>query len=156
MPRLARTALAFAAASGVLLAALPAAAQSSVCQEGQKLLTDRRSLIEKLSSAGGKNKKVDPRPACKMFGDLVANGTATLKWIETNGDWCQIPPQILQNMKADHAKAQEIRGKACQAAAQMAQMEKRAKQMQQQGGGGGGLLGGDGLTGPQRMPQGAL
>ena len=83
--------------------------------------------------------------------DLVTNGTTAVKWLEANKDWCQIPDPVVENIKQDHARAVDLRGKACKAAAQQAAMEKKAKE-----GGSSGLLGGDGLTGSYRMPQGAL
>ena len=95
---------------------------------------------------------MDPKTACSMFGSLVNNGATAVKWLETNKDWCQVPDRSSKSSSKDHARALEMRGKACKAAAQQAAMEKRAKE----GGGSSGLLGGDGLTGSFRMPQGAL
>ena len=55
-----------------------------------------------------------------------------------NKDWCQVPDQLVQSFAEDHKRSQQFKGKACGAAAKMAEMEKRAKQQaqQQQGGAG--------------------
>jgi hypothetical protein len=138
------------AGGAVLVAAGPASAQ--VCQDGAKLIQERQSIVQQLNKAGGKEKKLDPRMACSAFGKLVANGEQSLKWLETNKDWCQIPDQVEDNLKQEHDKVKEIRGKACQAAAKVEQMQKQARQQQQQGGN---PFGG-GLTGQYKIPQGAL
>jgi hypothetical protein len=144
------------AAAGIFMAA-PALAQSSNCQDAQKFLTERQSLIQQINKLGGngKQKKIDPRAACGVFTKLVNNGEAGVKWLTANKDWCQVPDQFAQSFSEDHKRAQNMKGQACSAAAKVAEMEKKAKQAQQQGGGGG-LLGGGGLTGSYTMPKGAL
>ncbi|MBF9231760.1 hypothetical protein [Microvirga alba] len=142
--------------AGIFVAA-PALAQSSNCQDAQKFLTERQSLIQQINKLGdgGKKKQVDPRDACGIFTKLAANGDVGMKWITANKDWCQVPDQFADNFKQDHARAVEMKGKACQAAAKIAEMEKQAKKQAQQGGAPG-LLGGGGLTGSYSMPKGAL
>ena len=148
MPSMLKTIIGLAA---LVLAAGEAHAQAnSSCGAIQGQLEQRKAIASSLQ-AGGK-KKIDAKTACAGFGRLVANGAGILKWLETNKDWCQVPDSFVEGMKNDHAKAQEIRGKACNVAAKMEQMAKQAKS----GGGGGGLLGGGGLTGPTNLPQGAL
>jgi hypothetical protein len=143
-----RPSCAIAGLGAIVLAAGPAAAQS--CQDFGKNLTERKDIVQKLQALGSKNKQMDPKAACSLFGNLVANGSQAMKWLEANKEWCQIPDALAENIKADHARAVDLRGKACKAAAQQAAMEKKAKEN------GSGLLGGDGLTGSYRMPQGAL
>jgi hypothetical protein len=153
----ARLHLAAAFATVSIFVAAPAFAQSSDCQEAQKFLGERQSLIKQIQAlgGGGKKKQVDPRAACTIFSKLVTNGASGLKWIDANKDWCQVPEQFATNFKTDHGHAVEMKGKACEAAAKMAQMEKQAREAQKNGGGGG-LLGGSGLTGSYKIPQGAL
>jgi hypothetical protein len=138
--------------------ATPAAAQNAACQEGGKIMNQRQAIVAQLSSLG--KDKIDPRAACPLFGKLVSNGSSALKWMDTNKDWCSIPDAFVENIKGDHAKAVELRGKACAAAAQVLALEKKARQAQQQegagAGGAGGMLGGPGLTGSFKLPQGAL
>ncbi len=153
-----RFAMAGALAGVAGLAATPATAQNAACQEGGKLMNQRQAIVAQLTKLG--SKKIDPRAACPLFGKLVSNGSAAIKWMDTNKDWCSIPDPFVENFKGDHAKATELRSKACAAAAQVQAMEKKARQAQQQEGAGasgaGGTLGGPGLTGSFKLPQGAL
>ena len=154
MPRISPLPLpAFALLAGGALLAATAPASAQVCQEGAKLIGERQTIIQQLNKAGGKDKKLDPRMACGAFGKLVNNGEQSLKWLETNKDWCQIPDEVSQNLKQEHEKVKDIRAKACQAAAKFEQMQKQARQQQQQQGGNP-FAGG--LTGQYKIPQGAL
>ncbi|MGO4387305.1 hypothetical protein AB4Y85_07185 [Microvirga sp. 2YAF29] len=145
------------AAAGMFTAA-PAFAQSSACQDGQKILMERQNLIKQVQSltGGGKKKQVDPRAACTVFTKLVTNGAAGTKWMTDNKDWCQIPDQVVENFGQDHKRAQDFKGQACGAAAKMAEMEKRAKQQAAQQQQQGGPRMGGGLTGTLSVPKGAL
>ena len=153
LPRLHAHALAVWAMSTALAASVfPAQAQSGGCQDIGAHLTERKSLVEAIQKLGqGKEKKMDPKAACAAFTKLVANGTTTLKWIEANKEWCQIPDQFSQGIKADHERVTKIRSQACSVAAKQAEMEKKGRS-----GEAGGLLGGGGLEGTYKMPQGAL
>ena len=148
-----RLALAALISAAPLAIGLPAQAQVSGCEQGQKLFSERQSLVQRLNALS-KGKKVDPRNACSLFTRLAGNGDASMKWVEANKDWCQIPDQVAEGLKEDHQRIADLRGKACQAAAQLTAMEKKARQAQREGGGG--LLGGGGLTGDYKIPQGAL
>jgi hypothetical protein len=143
--------VAAALAAGLAFAVTPAQAQSAVCAEGTKMLEQRRALGARITG----KKRVDPRTACSVLGQMVSNGNAVIKWAETNKDWCQIPDEFFNGLKADNAKVTTFRGQACKAAAQQAQLEKQAKERGAQGGRSG-MWGGDGISGTQRMPQGAL
>ncbi len=134
-----------------LASASPAQAQSATCVELQTHLTERKSLVQAIQNLGGKDKKMDPKAACAAFGKLVTNGNTTLKWAELNKDWCQVPEQFIEGIKTDHEKVVKIRGQACGVAAKQAELEKKARSGQ-----GGGLLGGGGLEGTYKIPQGAL
>jgi hypothetical protein len=160
--RLARLGLAAGIAAPALAALTgSASAQSSPCTDIQKHIEQRKAIVARLQALGGKKKSVDPKDACAMFGQLVTNGNTTLKWAEVNKDWCQVPDSFVDGMKNDHIRATNLRGQACGAAAKMAAMERKARQQAQQaqqggGGGSGGLLGGPGLSGEYKIPQGAL
>ena len=143
-----------ALAAALMGAAAPASAQSTVCQQLGAHLTERKSLVQVVQGMSANNKKMDPKAACAAFGKLVTNGNTTLKWAETNKDWCQVPDQFIQGIKEDHDKIVKIRGQACSVAAKQTEMEKKAASGQ--GGGPAGLLGGGGLEGTYKIPQGAL
>ncbi len=150
--------LAALAIAGIFTSA-PALAQSSGCQDGQKILQERQNLVQQINklTEGGKKKQIDPRAACTIFSKLVTNGAAGQKWMTDNKDWCQIPDQVVEGFSKDHQRSQQFKGQACGAAAKMAEMEKRAKQQAQQAQQGGiaGKMGG-GLTGTLSIPKGAL
>lgn len=124
------------------------------CGDIQPMLSQRKTIGDRITAAtsGGK-KQIDAKRACTDFGALVSNGQTLLKWVDANRDWCQIPEGFVTGIREDHGRATKIRGQACGAAAKQAQMEKQARDG---GSGGGGLLGGAGLSGASRLPQGAL
>jgi hypothetical protein len=135
--------------------ATPAAAQTAGCEQGAALLKERQALMARVqSSAQSKKGRMTPREACGIFGRLASNGTRIISWIETNGAWCQVPEQVAESIKGQQGQISKVRGQACNAASQQAKMEAQARQ--------GraalppGTIGGDGITGPLRLPQGAL
>ncbi|MBB3809013.1 hypothetical protein [Pseudochelatococcus contaminans] len=137
-----------------LFGAMPVAhAQEGVCARITTFLEDRKALVTRINKMG---KRPDPRNACTLFRNLVSNGNAAIKWLETNKDWCQIPDQFISGLKADNAKADEIRGQACRAATQQAAMEKRARENAQNRPQMLGGSDGDPVTGRIPIPQGAL
>lgn len=159
-----------AAAAAPTMPAMPAAAgappmgvppaQSIAPQQGgadcngiQKTLEDRKNLVMKINAGSKSAQKLTAQQACTLFGQLQANGTAGMKWITSNKEWCAIPESFAEGFKADHAKVNGIRTKICGMAAQASKMEAQAREG---GGGGGGLLGGPGLSGSFKLPQGAL
>ena len=149
-------ALGLAAAS--LLDSAPAQAQASGCEQMQKLLQERQSIVASLNSASKAKRKLTPAQACSTLGRLVGNGNATLKFASANMDWCQIPANFVEGMKTDNEKAAGIRNQACNAVKQQAVMQRRAQQQAQgQGQGSSPFGGGDTITGGSvRIPQGAL
>jgi hypothetical protein len=149
---LALAGLAALALAGLTGATAPAQAQSATCQQLGPQMMERKSLVEAVQKLAGKDKKMEPKAACAAFGKLAANGTTMLKWAETNKDWCHVPDHFVEGIKNDHEKVLKIRGQACGAAAKQAELEKKARSGQ----GGSGLLGGDGLEGTFKIPQGAL
>lgn len=134
----------------------PALAQGTGCGDIQQTLAERKSLVTQASATNGKKAKLTAAQACTLFGKLASNGVSGMKWMETNKEWCSIPDSFVEGFKADHARVISLRSKICNAASQQAVMEKRARQQAEAGGGGGGLLGGPGLTGSFKVPQGAL
>lgn len=150
--KVARAALFAATLLSVSLGASVASAQqASGCGDIQKMLVERKSIGDRITAATSGKKQIDPKRACTDFGALVSNGSGLIKWVDTNKEWCQIPDNFAQSIKEDHGRAVKIRGQACGAAAKQAQMEKQARD-----GASTGLLGGGGLSGATRMPQGAL
>lgn len=147
------------AVAGAVLAAAPAQAQSNECSKLQGMLQERQALVARLNGGGTKKKiTMTPQAACGLLGQLVSNGNRTIAFINANKDWCQIPDNFAEGMKADNARAVGIRGQACRAASQQAVAQRRAQQQaQQQQQNRGGFGGGDSVVGGGwRIPQGAL
>ncbi|HET9714988.1 MAG TPA: hypothetical protein VFP60_02275 [Pseudolabrys sp.] len=84
-------------------------------QEFMKLRTEAEKKATAIRAAG--ERKAPPREACQLFTGFVAAQTKMLKYAETNGVWCGIPPQIVANLKEGIAKTSDIRTKVCHAAA---------------------------------------
>ena len=149
--------LKLAAALAGLGLAEPALAQvPSGCENLQKLMQERQSIVQQLNSASKAKRKLTPQQACGTFGRLVGNGNALIKFATANQDWCQIPASFVDGMKADNEKAANFRGQACNAVKQQAAMQRRAQQQAQQQGANP-FGGADSITGgPMRVPQGAL
>jgi hypothetical protein len=141
------------AAAGLVVSAAPASAQVSGCGQGQKFMKTHQTLSEKLNNLKDKNNKIDPVAACGMLSKLDDNAESMLKWMTTNKDWCQVPDQLIQNLKEGQSNLAKAKGQACKVAAQVRDMQKKAKQAQQQQKGN--PFGG-GLTGEYKIPQGAL
>ena len=134
----------------------PALAQGTACGDIQKTLIERKALVSQANgSSGSKKAKLTAAQACTLFGKLATNGAGGIKWLDANKEWCSIPDSFMDGFKQDHARVLTLRTKICSAASQQAVMEKRARQ-QAENSGGGGLLGGPGLTGSMKIPQGAL
>lgn len=145
-------------AATALFDASPANAQPSGCEQIQKLLQERQSIVASLNASQKTKKKLTPQQACSTLGRLVNNGSAALKFATANQDWCQIPGTFIDGIKADNEKAANVRNQACNAVKQQAEMIRRAqRQAQQQQQGSNPFGGADSVTGgAMRVPQGAL
>jgi hypothetical protein len=140
-----------------VMSAAPAQAQISGCEQIQKLLAERQSIVAKLQATQKAKKKMTPQDACSTFGRLVNNGEAAIKFATANQDWCQIPPTFIDGMKTDNQKVVTFRSQACNAVKQQAAMQRKAQQQAQ---GANPFGGADSITsgagGGMRVPQGAL
>jgi hypothetical protein len=142
--------------AAALFGANPARAQATGCEQIQKLLQQRQAIVADINSSQKSKKQMTPQDACNKLGSLVSNGNNALKFATANQDWCQIPPSFIEGMKADNEKAAGIRGKACNAVRQQADMMRKAQQAQRQQSNNP-FGGSDSVTGgPMRVPQGAL
>lgn len=138
--------------------AAPVRAQAaSGCEPMQKLLMDRKAMVDRIAASQKSKKKLTPQDACSLFGRLANNGEQTLKFANANKDWCQVPDTFIQSMTEDNKKIVAVRGQACNAVKQQAAMQKRAQQQAQ---GANPFGGADSITsgagGGLRIPQGAL
>ena len=62
-------------------------------------------------------RKASPKEACVLFTAFSASQAKMLKFVNENGQWCGIPPNVIEQIKQGTAKVNEIRTKVCQVAA---------------------------------------
>jgi hypothetical protein len=97
-----------------------AAPQEPPCfKEFSALRDDAQNRAKALGAAN--KRRVPPQEACRLFNALIASETKLVKFTEANGTWCGIPPQVLTQMKTEHAKASEMRTRVCEFAARGSQ-----------------------------------
>ena len=139
-----------------LLSASQVQAQASGCQEDfQKNMAPRQALINRIN--GFRAKRPTAGQACSTLGQLVAADSRMITWMNANKDWCQIPDQLVEQLKESSGQAVRSRTQACTAAKSQQGQIARARAAQQraadQGGGGGAPAAvGSGV----KLPQGAL
>jgi hypothetical protein len=63
------------------------------------------------------DRHANPVEACQLFKVFSAAEAKIVKYVEDNGTWCGMPPELLGSMKTNHAKTVELQGKICKAAA---------------------------------------
>jgi hypothetical protein len=94
--------------------------QSGAVDECMKEFMPLRQEAEKrgalLKAAGDKHAGADV--ACKLIGNFIQSELKMIKYVETNGPRCQIPPQIGDQLKNGHKGTEAMRAKICAAAEQ--------------------------------------
>lgn len=129
----------------VLVEAPPALAMTESCQNDlNKVAQGRLDAINRINTF--RKKRPSATQACSAFGNLVSSEAKMLKWMEDNKEWCQIPEQLIEDLKKGAAQGQKVRNQACSAAKKEAQMRAQAAS-----GGGGGAR-----RPAVKLPQGAL
>jgi hypothetical protein len=84
----------------------------------QALLSIRDDLQKHGKSIEEANsKKADVKVACRLFRTYIATEAKMLKMLEADGAACGAGPQIVQQVRGSHAKAQQIGKQVCDAAA---------------------------------------
>lgn len=118
----------FIAACGLLAAAGPASAQFTPAPQAQqqtppcleefgRLRDDARKKADRIGAAGKNNRKPSAQEACQLFRTFSAAEAKLIKYSDENSTWCGIPKNVVESMKAAHAKTTQIRTQVCQAAA---------------------------------------
>ncbi len=119
------------ALAGVVWAA-PALAQS--CSDDLQKLGQRReaemATLNDLVKAA-KGKQLDPTVFCGKSSGLITAENAMIAYMEKNKDWCGIPDEAIDNLKANHAKSTSFAARACKVAGEL----KKMKEQQANGGG---------------------
>lgn len=109
--------------------AAPAFAQS--CGDDlQNLSAKREAALQTINGlvAAAHGKPLDPAAFCAKSAPLNTAETALIAYMEKNKDWCQIPDEVIAQLKAAHVKSLGFSNKACTVAAQMKKMKEQAAQ----------------------------
>src|SRR5262245_35875460 len=73
----------------------------------QQLLSIRDELQKHGQAISEANeKKADVKIACRLFRTYIATEAKMLKMLEDDGPTCGVPPQVNQQVRGSHAKAQ--------------------------------------------------
>jgi hypothetical protein len=84
----------------------------------QALLAIRDDLQKRGQAIEAANqKKASVKVACQLFRNYIAAEAKFIKALETNGASCGAPPQVVQQVRGGHAKAQQLGKQVCDAAA---------------------------------------
>jgi hypothetical protein len=58
-------------------------------------------------------RKAPREEICKLFKNFAEAEIKVVKFVSTNQQWCGIPPQAIEQMKANHTKTVQTRDKIC-------------------------------------------
>lgn len=135
------------AGAAVVVAALSVGVAHADCNSDLAALgKTRQGYMDKLNVLAKSAKgKLDPVASCPTLRGLVAAEQKLIKYLEANKNWCNVPDEVVANLKTNDAKSQSFATQACNLAVQV------KKQQQQAASGGGGL----GVE-TQKLPAGPL
>jgi hypothetical protein len=94
----------------------PPAAPPAECQQLLTLRDETQKNAAAIHAAG--ERKAQPPEVCKLFRTFIAAETRFMKAIGEHGPRCGVPPDVPNQMKAGHAKAQQVAKQVCDVAAQ--------------------------------------
>jgi hypothetical protein len=86
------------------------------CQQLLNLRDETQKHAAAIQAAN--QRKAPPTEACKLFKSFLAADTKMIKAIVDNGAQCGVPPEVPVQMKAGHAKADQVAKQVCEIAAQ--------------------------------------
>ena len=91
------------------------------------LSAKRQTFIDQLNTLSKKSAgKLDPVASCPTLRGLVSTEGNLLKYLEANKNWCNVPDEVVANLKTADVKSQQFATQACNFAAQA----KKAKEQQ--------------------------
>jgi hypothetical protein len=99
-------------------------------QDMQKLAQSRNVEMQRVNDFAKSfhGKPMDPAGFCSRTGGLLHAEEALLAYMQKNKDWCSIPDEAINNLKASHEKNAGFSAKACKVAAQIKKMKEQAAQ----------------------------
>lgn len=105
-------------AGGSALAQFPPAPQQQqqppCFADFSKLRLDTENKAKAIQEASKRH--ASPKEACHLFTVFQAAQNKMLKYVNENGTWCGIPPQVSEQIKASITQAGTIRTKLCKMA----------------------------------------
>ena len=131
-PRLGRMLFAFALTAVGVGVDGTATAEQACGDDLQKLSQKREAELNRVNGfvRAAKGKPMDPALFCRQSAGLNTSESALIAYMEKNKDWCGIPDEVVNALKANHVKSVAFSAKACSVAAQI-------KKQQEAGGGAG-------------------
>jgi hypothetical protein len=115
---------------GAIVVAAPAIADQNCGDDLQNLAKRREAALQSINAlvASAKGKQLDAAVFCSRSAPLNQAETAMLAYMVKNKDWCGVPDEAINQLKAAHAKSVAFSSKACTVAAQMKKMKEQAAQ----------------------------
>lgn len=119
--------LSVALAFGVAMISQVALADQNCGEDVQKLMKRRDAEVARMNAMvqAAHGKKLDPQVFCSQSGGLGAAENALIAYMTKNKDWCSIPDDAIDGLKAAHAKSAGFTAKACTVAAQMRKVKQQ-------------------------------
>ena len=90
-------------------------APAPACQQLLVLRSETQKSAEAINAAG--KRKAPPPEACKLFKTFLGNERRMIKAVEDNGQQCGLPPDVSKQIRAGHAKAEQLANQICEVAA---------------------------------------
>jgi len=81
-----------------------------------KLRDDAAKKAQAIQRASQGKEKISPKEACHLFNVFSGAEERMLKYMVTNKTTCGVPDEVIKQIRQDHARTTDIRGKVCKAA----------------------------------------
>lgn len=108
-------AVAFVLVSVLDVPAQPASPAAMCTQQFLPLREERDKRLGAVQEAI--NRKAPPPELCRVISQFYDAEAKMIKYVEENGVTCNVPPDMLTTLKAQHSKAANTRSQVCAAAA---------------------------------------
>jgi hypothetical protein len=104
-------AIAIAAMTDAFAQFAPQVAKPPCWDDFMPLREEAQKRATAISVAG--KRKAEPNEICALLGRFAEAEAKVIQFVETNGQWCGIPPEMLKQMKESQSKAAELRERTC-------------------------------------------
>jgi hypothetical protein len=91
------------------------------CQQLLTLRDQTAKHAQAIQAAGQRAKKPTPDEACKLFKAFLGSEAKMIKALEQNSTTCGVPPEMIKQVKEQHARAGQTGKQVCEVAARGAQ-----------------------------------